>query len=43
MRMKREKYEIAADTVEVSLLDQARGRRKFRRLSHEEIKGILEG
>ena len=39
----REKYEIASDTVEVSLLDLARGRRKFRRLLHEEIREILEG
>ena len=36
-----ERYEIAADTIEVALLDETRGRRKFRRLLHEEIEEIL--
>jgi proteasome alpha subunit len=36
------RYEIAADTIEVALLDETRGRRKFRRLLQEEIGEILK-
>ena len=36
-----ERYEIAADRIEVALLDEARNRRKFRRLRSNELSEIL--
>jgi len=35
------RYDIAADTIEVALLDEERGRRRFRRLLPEELEEIL--
>ena len=36
------RYEIAADTIEVALLDENQGRRRFRRVLPEELQEILE-
>jgi len=35
------RYEISADTIEVALLDEERGRRRFRRLLPEELEAML--
>ncbi|MCZ6680663.1 MAG: proteasome subunit alpha [Candidatus Poribacteria bacterium] len=36
-----DRYEIAADTIEVAILDETRNRRKFRRLPSDEVREIL--